>query len=272
MDEEVLRVYGERMIWPVVIIFFTFLIGLGVVFGMRRMNIPREPDREGIMDHASIQSYDSVSHWPIFSFMRHIILGALGKDMPEGKLVDIGCGPGFLLADISRHYHHLKIYGIDLSKDMITLAQKHTSSGQNLQLIIGDSQNLPLSNSSVDFVVSSLSLHHWANAKDAFIEMNRVLKPGGSLLLFDLRRDSSSLLYYSLKVGQRLFAPPAIRHSNGAVGSIWASYTPHELTTMLSQNGFDRIHVGSSIGWILAKCVKANESWLHFFGDYDSAS
>lgn len=54
---------------------------------------------------------------------------------------------------------------------------------------MGDVAGLPLPDGALDWAVSSLSLHHWSDPDRALGEICRVLKPGGQMLLFDLRRD-----------------------------------------------------------------------------------
>ncbi len=58
-----------------------------------------------------------------------------------------------------------------------------------MAFLLGDAQKLPFNDNTVDFLVTSLSVHHWADAFIGISEIHRVLKPGGQLLIFDLRRD-----------------------------------------------------------------------------------
>jgi SAM-dependent methyltransferase len=100
-------------------------------------------------------------------------------------------------------------------------------------------------------VVSSLSLHHWADAHASFREVHRVLKPGGQFIFLDLRRDSRRFFYLALRLGQAFMAPSALRRSNGAVGSFWASYTLSEIKNILYQGPFQEWHQKPQLGWVL---------------------
>ncbi len=51
---------------------------------------------------------------------------------------------------------------------------------------LADAARLPFKDGSVDVVVSSLSLHHWDQPCAVFAEVRRVLRPGGSALVYDL--------------------------------------------------------------------------------------
>lgn len=112
---------------------------------------------------------------------------------------------------------------------------------------------------SVDIVVSSLSLHHWAEPEQALAEIFRVLKPNGRLLIFDLRRDSPRIVYIIFVLGQELFTPEAIRRTNGAVGSLWASYTSGELVALLSKGRFKHVKVSSMPAWLVGHAVKTGQ-------------
>lgn len=248
------------MTWIITIALSVVLLVVIVVLGSRPMKIPREPDREGIEDAEAVRAYDRVSRWPIFSIERRIMLSALTKYKPQGILVDIGCGPGYLAARISRRFPGLRVVGVDISNEMLSTAKRNWSpdSYPNLEFVMGDAQRLPFPDSAIDFIVSSLSLHHLTNAGIAVREIHRVLKPGGQFLIFDLRRDGTRFFYYILRLGQALAAPAAIRRNNGAVGSFWASYTPAELKDILATVPWQKVQIQNGLGWVLAWGSKAS--------------
>jgi ubiquinone/menaquinone biosynthesis C-methylase UbiE len=239
--------------WIVFIAVAVIILTIFLVIANLRMKIPREPWREGPQEGDAVRAYDRTSGWPIFSVERNIIMGELKKQRPRGLLVDIGCGPGHLAARISRYFPGLCVKGLDINEEMIDIAKRRwpPASFNGVDFITGDAQQLPLTESSVDYIVSSLSLHHWTDLKIALREIYRVLKPGGRFLILDLRRDGSYWFYYMLKIGQALFAPKAIRITNGAVGSFWASYTLAELEALLNGTMFDELRVKGQPGWMM---------------------
>lgn len=101
-------------------------------------------------------------------------------------IVDVGCGPGDLVVAISRRLHDARIVGVDLSPSMLLWAGRHATTDGRLRFIVGDAANLPIDDATVDLVVSTLSLHHWAEPSEAFAEIARVLRPGGAALIYDL--------------------------------------------------------------------------------------
>jgi ubiquinone/menaquinone biosynthesis C-methylase UbiE len=112
----------------------------------------------------------------------------LTAGVPDGgRVVDIGTGPGRLIAEVARRRPGLEVVGVDPSVDMLARARRRTAGLANARAILAPAEDLPLDDESVDAVVSSLSSHHWADSAAALAEQARVLRPGGRLWLVDLR-------------------------------------------------------------------------------------
>jgi len=62
---------------------------------------------------------------------------------------------------------------------MLLWAGRHATTDGRLKFVVGDAADLPFGDASVDLVVSTLSLHHWAEPADVFAEIARVLRTGG---------------------------------------------------------------------------------------------
>jgi ubiquinone/menaquinone biosynthesis C-methylase UbiE len=228
------------------------IVVLAAILSLVRLTIPRDPRKEGANDDESTRAYDQVSRGLVFEVLRLLALTKLKRYQPQGILVDAGCGPGNLALVIAKEYPQLKITGIDVSDQMIELAEKKLSRGNfnhRVTFRTADVSDLPFENNTIDFVISTLSLHHWVKPENAFQEIYRVLKPGGNLLIFDLRRDEPLLVYYTGYVVQRLFTPYHIRRVNGAIGSIWSSYTPVELRSLISKSPFLQRSVQAGWAW-----------------------
>jgi SAM-dependent methyltransferase len=103
-----------------------------------------------------------------------------------GLIVDIGCGPGDLVAELSRRLKETRITGIDLSPSMLLWAGQHATADGRVKFLVGDAAELPFNDASVDLVVSTMSMHHWSDPAEAFAEIDRVLRPGGVALIYDL--------------------------------------------------------------------------------------
>ena len=108
----------------------------------------------------------------------------------EGKVLDVGTGPGTLVRQLARSLPGLQVYGIDLSEDMIELARAHARSEQleeRVHFESGDVAHLPYPDQSFDVVVSTISMHHWHELEQPLRELYRVLRPGGRIWIYDFR-------------------------------------------------------------------------------------
>ena len=237
-------------IWFVLVIVLLVLV---VLLGSQRVQIAHKASLEGIESPEAAQAYDRISKWPQFELLRRMVLTELKKYHPEGTIVDIGCGPGYLVALMAKSFPDLKIIGIDISKEMVATASDNLSSpgfGSRLEFRQGDAQNLPLEDSTVDFVVSTLSLHHWSDPKSALREIHRVLKPSGQFLIFDLRRDSRGWFYWLIHFAQRFVLPAPMRRINEPLNSFLSSYTPVETEDILSGAQFQKANIFSRIAFL----------------------
>ncbi len=222
------------------------------------IRILRDASREGFQDESASRAYDRTSSWPIFAFERYLIMRTLKRKKPKGVVVDIGCGPGYLAAKMAHDLREAQIVGLDINPYMVTMAKGNRSRlSADYALVLGDVSALPFASGSANVVVTSLSLHHWADPAQAFEEIYRVIAPGGRLVVLDPRRNAPWLVFLAFRIGQSLFSPSAIRRTNGAVGSLWASYTRSELQRLLATQPFEQVKVAAGPGWLIADCVKA---------------
>jgi ubiquinone/menaquinone biosynthesis C-methylase UbiE len=236
-------------LWIVAVTLFILVFGLIFYW---RIPIKRDTSREKKDDHESIQAYDRINGGPFFGLIRYFVIRQLEKYRPQETLIDAGCGPGYLAFAIARKFPQLKITGIDISGEMVKIAEINSDRlkfNSRVQFLKADVQRLPLASNSIDFAISTLSLHHWSNPGQAMGEFHRVLKPEGQILIFDLRRDAPVILFILAYIVQNLFAPSPIRKTNGAVGSIWSSFIPEEAKILISQSPFQSWKVQPGWSW-----------------------
>lgn len=106
-------------------------------------------------------------------------------------MLDVGTGPGHLLVEIGRRRPDVRVVGVDPSADMVGHAERRTTEAalrERVDVNVGSAESLPFGEESFDAVVSTLSAHHWADVSAAVREQVRVVRPGGSIWVFDLRR------------------------------------------------------------------------------------
>jgi ubiquinone/menaquinone biosynthesis C-methylase UbiE len=106
-------------------------------------------------------------------------------------VLEVGCGPGRLSIQLARQ-HGLDVTGLDLDPAMIERARANAhgprdGDGRRPSFLVGDVASLAFPDESFDLVVSTLSMHHWADPAMSVAEIGRVLRPGGRAVVWDLR-------------------------------------------------------------------------------------
>jgi SAM-dependent methyltransferase len=104
----------------------------------------------------------------------------------KAAILDLGCGPGDLALELAHRLRDSRVVGLDLSPSMMQLASRHATTDGRLRFTVGNAEAMPFSDGSMDLVVSTLSLHHWARPAAVFSEISRVLRPGGVALIYDI--------------------------------------------------------------------------------------
>jgi ubiquinone/menaquinone biosynthesis C-methylase UbiE len=97
----------------------------------------------------------------------------------QGRLLDLGCGPGAVAARIAGRRPGLDIVGVDRERDLLALA------GRRVTPVRADAAELPFASASFDGVHARLVLRHLVDPARALAEMWRVLRPGGRLVVAD---------------------------------------------------------------------------------------
>lgn len=112
---------------------------------------------------------------------------ALGHLLPPLEVADIGCGEGYLTLEAARWAR--AAIGIDRSDEVLERAKALAARRgvKNVEWKKGDLTRLPLRDESVDVALLSQALHHASDPERAIAETGRVLRPGGRLLILDLR-------------------------------------------------------------------------------------
>jgi ubiquinone/menaquinone biosynthesis C-methylase UbiE len=229
---------------------------LVIIVGFFRLKTPRRVSLEGIEDPQAAEMYDRISRMPQFGLLRRGFVKELNKHGVEGAITDIGCGPGYLLQVIAKEFPRNRLIGIDISKEMVEKARGNFGMmrlGGGVEFRQGSVEHLPFEDGTQDFLVSTLSLHHWDNPQLAFDEIYRVLRPGGQLLILDLRRDARRLFFwlvwFAQNVALRVIGAGVIRRMNEPMGSLLASYTIKELEEMMLKTPFSDYEIKGKLGW-----------------------
>ena len=130
--------------------------------------------------------YDRHASWLTRRPFRRIAATVAAAGLPPGALVvDVGSGSGSLARDVAAAAPGLRVVGVDPSEPMVAYARAHVP-GATFE--VGGVEALPFADGTVDLAVSTLSQHHWPDRAAGYRDLGRVLRPGGWLWLFDVRR------------------------------------------------------------------------------------
>lgn len=121
-------------------------------------------------------------------------------EIAAGRVVlDIACGEGYGSAMLAKKA--VKVIGVDISVETIKHAQKRYTN-ENLEYMTGSCAQIPLSDASVDMVVSFETIEHHEQHEQMMQEIKRVLRPAGVLLI-----SSPDKSHYSASAGTNYINP-----------------------------------------------------------------
>lgn len=149
---------------------------------------------------------------------------ALSYLLPAAEVADLGCGDGYLTIEAARWAK--KVVAIDRSPEMLARA-KALARRRKVSNIVwkrGELEHVPLADASVDIAVLSQALHHAVEPPRALAEAARVLRPGGRLLVLDLRQHDQAWV-------------------TEALGDRWLGFKDADLKRMLADAGFTRVQL-----------------------------
>jgi SAM-dependent methyltransferase len=111
-------------------------------------------------------------------------------ELQKGQIVlDLGSGAGLdvFIASLKVGPHG-RVIGIDVTPEMVRKAQQFAKEGRykNVEFKVGQIENLPISDESVDVIISNCVINHSPDKLAAFKEALRVLRPAGRMFISDL--------------------------------------------------------------------------------------
>ena len=144
--------------------------------------------------------------------------------LPRLTVADLGAGEGTLSQLLAKNAR--KVVAIDNSPKMVEfgsqLAKKHGF--KNLEYRLGDIEEPPIANNSVDLAILSQALHHAIHPQQAVGAAHRILKRGGRLVILDL-------LSHRFERARELYADH------------WLGFSEVQLHQFLEKSGFRQIEV-----------------------------
>ncbi|WP_406238561.1 class I SAM-dependent methyltransferase [Nocardia sp. NBC_01009] len=163
-------------------------------------------------------------------------LAELSGAGPGDRVLDIGCGTGYLTRRLAAVVSSGTVVGLDPSAAVLDHARRITTDS-NCTYTVGVAESLTAEDDSFDVVANCLMLHHLPEdlRPTALTEMRRVLRPGGQLLIGEFRPPAN-------RIG---------RHLVGALTGPAMEHNPiHLLEPMIADAGFEQITLGDLHPWI----------------------
>jgi ArsR family transcriptional regulator len=118
-------------------------------------------------------------------FGSHFYLSALAGLVPaDWTVADLGCGTGTLAEALAPFVH--RVVGVDVSSPMLEMARRRLERFDNVDLLPGELESLPLEDGQADVAMMILVLHHLERPEAAIREAARCLRPDGRLLIVDM--------------------------------------------------------------------------------------
>ena len=111
------------------------------------------------------------------------------------NVLDIATGTGDVIIKICSKNKDINGIGFDCSQNMLEMAKNKSKKKKiaNLKYIHGYAEKLPFESNSIDIITISFGMRNFSNYEDALKEINRALKPNGTLAILEFCRPKNSL-------------------------------------------------------------------------------
>ena len=134
-------------------------------------------------------------------------LSSLLAPSGEERALDVGTGAGALAIALGPLVR--EVVGIDIVPELLAEGRKRAPA--NVELLEADATALPFERGSFDLVCTARTLHHVSRPELVLAEMNRVLRPGGTMLVVDQIAPGDPLAAIELNAFERARDPSTTR-------------------------------------------------------------
>ena len=120
-------------------------------------------------------------HWDLTTWgLKHVSIKAYSV------ILDVGCGGGITIGRLARRSVQGKVYGIDYSSDMVDYSRQVNNkliASNRVEIVQGTVEKTGFKDDFFDLVTGIETYYFWPNLVEAFLEIKRILKKGGFLLI-----------------------------------------------------------------------------------------
>ena len=191
------------------------------------------------------------------------VASALASRINQGRLLDIGTGPGRLLLELHRLNPHIELFGLDISPAMIDVARRNLSAIP-VNLRQGRAEQTGFRADFFDLVTCTGSLYLWDYPEEGLEEIFRILKPDCSACMFEVYQDVDKAAFRTavrnhlreLDVVRRLIGPFALRKALSLAAHA-DEYVAMIKNTAFAENfTIDKIELGEVPMWLRLTLTK----------------
>jgi len=98
------------------------------------------------------------------------------------RVLDLGSGTGMFTSALMKRYRKADVVALDIAQPMLQRVKQRAGWLRKPGCVCGDTESLPFADDSFDFIFSNLMLQWCTDLEATFIELRRVLSPGGLLM------------------------------------------------------------------------------------------
>ena len=206
--------------------------------------IERILEPEVMDDELEAEEYDRMDFTDV---NRDFATLASTLDDNQAKVLDIGTGTARIPLILSELRPQWQIIGVDLASSMLKLGQKNielAEKSEQISLQLIDGKKMPYEDHSFDLVMTNSLVHHIPNPLNLLLEIDRVVKADGSILIRDLLRPNS--IAEIEKIVQQANLDYSPRQQQLFYDSLHAALTLAEIQELVNQIGWDKAQVYQS--------------------------
>lgn len=194
--------------------------------------IKRKPFEHGVFEDIEVaKRYGREARIRMRYLSKSFVSVAKNWGITEGKVLDIGTGPGSLAIEFAKEIPGVEVIGLDLSDVILELARDNAQKSEvssRVSFERGDAEEMPFEDDMFDLVISSNTLHLIKNPIRMFNEIQRVLKPEGRFFISDFRRSWLGIFSEHFR----------------------ASYSPKEVRELLRQSNLQNWKIKDYFFWM----------------------
>ncbi|QKG83266.1 class I SAM-dependent methyltransferase [Kroppenstedtia pulmonis] len=201
----------------------------------------QKPEAPNWAAAAIVDDYTSFSKegfWAAYHYQAAVGLQLSGLFKKSGRVLDIGCGPGWYTCVLKDLAPHINCVGVDLSTEMVEMARSVVKDEniQGVEFVEGNALKLPFPDESFDFVTSCFSFRFWGREIQSLREAYRVLKPDSLLYIADISGDIPQ------KKQQEILADVPDNGKEFVKRAMEMGLPTQEVDRILHQVGFDNVN------------------------------